>query len=156
MLHFNIIMVHLDIKKSHVKIIILHVDIIYLACWGQQYAIISIHTYIQCVKRLLLYIFCTVHNCHTICSNLFLTITNPKFASGFGIAFYHGYCKAQRNAAVIILRYTSYVTMDYEKWFTSILLTQCEEICTFEVQNHAINICRFPVSDVVLNWYISY
>ena len=47
--------------------------------------------------------------------------------------FYHGYCKDQRNAAVIILRYT----MDYEKWYTSLLLTQCEEIRAFEIQNHA-------------------
>ena len=30
-----------------------------------------------------------------------------------------------------------YVIMDYEKWYTSILLTQCEEIRAFEVQNHA-------------------
>ena len=35
--HFNIIMLYLDIKRSHM----LHVDIIYLACWG-QYAIIWI------------------------------------------------------------------------------------------------------------------
>ena len=30
-----------------------------------------------------------------------------------------------------------YVTMDYEKWYTSLLLKQCEEIRAFEVQNHA-------------------
>ena len=29
-----------------------------------------------------------------------------------------------------------YVTMDYEKWYTALLLTQCEEIRAFEVQNH--------------------
>ena len=29
-----------------------------------------------------------------------------------------------------------YVTMDYEKWYTSLLLTQCEEIRKFEIQNH--------------------
>ena len=29
-----------------------------------------------------------------------------------------------------------YVTMDYEKWHTSLLLTQCEDIRAFEVQNH--------------------
>ena len=27
--------------------------------------------------------------------------------------------------------------MDYEKWYTSILLTQCEVFPAFEVQNHA-------------------
>ena len=26
--------------------------------------------------------------------------------------------------------------MDYEKWYTSVLLTQCEEIRAFKVQNH--------------------
>ena len=34
----------------------------------------------------------------------------------------------------------SYVTMDYEKWHTFFLLTQCEEIHAFEVQNH-VNLC---------------
>ena len=29
-----------------------------------------------------------------------------------------------------------YVTVDYEKCYTSLPLTQCEEICAFEVQNH--------------------
>ena len=28
-----------------------------------------------------------------------------------------------------------FVTMDYEKWYTSLLLTQCGEICAFEAQN---------------------
>ena len=35
-----------------------------------------------------------------------------------------------------------YVTMDYEKWYTSLLLTQCEEIRAFEVQNHVNFISR--------------
>ena len=33
-------MLHVDINKSHVNIIMLHVDIIYLACRGQKYATI--------------------------------------------------------------------------------------------------------------------
>ena len=40
--------------------------------------------------------------------------------------FYHGYCKDQRNAAVIILRYT--MLRHNELWYTSLLLTKCEEI----------------------------
>ena len=59
------------------------------------------------------------------------TITNIKHI------FYHGYCKDQWNAAVIIYVIPRYVTMGYEKWYTSLLLKQCEEICAFEVQNHA-------------------
>ena len=34
-------MLHVDINKSHVNIIMLHVDIIYLACRGQKYATIE-------------------------------------------------------------------------------------------------------------------
>ena len=34
-------MLHVDINKSHVNIIMLHVDIIYLACQGQKYATIQ-------------------------------------------------------------------------------------------------------------------
>ena len=34
-------MVNVDINKSHVNIIMLHVDIIYLACRGQKYATIQ-------------------------------------------------------------------------------------------------------------------
>ena len=41
--HVNIIMLHVDINKSHVNIIMLHVDIIYLACRGQKYATIEIN-----------------------------------------------------------------------------------------------------------------
>ena len=35
--------------------------------------------------------------------------------------------------------------MDYEKWYTSLLLTQCEEIRAFEVQIHVnyMKISRF-------------
>ena len=52
MLHGNIIMLqvfiiilHVDIDKSHVNLItcILHVDIIYLACRGQNLAGIQVH-----------------------------------------------------------------------------------------------------------------
>ena len=35
-------MLHVDINKSHVNIIMLHVDIIYLACRGQKYATIDL------------------------------------------------------------------------------------------------------------------
>ena len=35
-------MLHVDINKSHVNIIMLHVDIIYLACRGQKYVTIQI------------------------------------------------------------------------------------------------------------------
>ena len=34
-------MLHVDINKSHVNIIMLHVDMIYLACRGQKYATIQ-------------------------------------------------------------------------------------------------------------------
>ena len=51
--------------------------------------------------------------------------------------FYHGYCKDQSNATVIILRYT---TLRHVQWImrsdTHLLLTQCEEIRAFEVQLH--------------------
>ena len=33
-------MLHVDMNKSHVKIIFFHVDIIHLACSGQKYATI--------------------------------------------------------------------------------------------------------------------
>ena len=32
--HVNLIISDVDINNSHVNIIVLHVDIIYLACWG--------------------------------------------------------------------------------------------------------------------------
>ena len=45
------------------------------------------------------------------------------------------------------------VKMDFEKSYTSILLTQIGEIRAFEVQNHVNNM---DISDVVLTLYISY
>ena len=48
-MHFNIIMVHVDINKSHVNLIMLHVDIIYLACRGQKYA--TIHMYVAILSQ---------------------------------------------------------------------------------------------------------
>ena len=29
-----------------------------------------------------------------------------------------------------------YVTIGYEKWYTTLLWAQCEKICAFEIQNH--------------------
>ena len=40
-------MLHVDINKSHVNIVISHVDIIYLACRGQKYATIITSTPIK-------------------------------------------------------------------------------------------------------------
>ena len=45
------------------------------------------------------------------------------------------------------------VTMDFEKLYTSILLTQIGEIRAFKLQNHVNNM---HISDVVLTLYISY
>ena len=47
MLHINIIMLLIDTNISHVNIIILHVDIIYLACRGQKYATMDFYIYIS-------------------------------------------------------------------------------------------------------------
>ena len=63
------------------------------------------------------------------------------------LVFYCVYCKGQRNAA-LLYDILCYFTMEYEKWYTSLLLTQCEE-------NLSIT-CRFHVSAVVLPVYISY
>ena len=72
------------------------------------------------------------------------------------IIFYHGFCKDQREAAVIIL--PRYVTMGYEKWYTSLLSAQSENIRTFSssksCQLHVL--CRFYIFDVVMTLYISY
>ena len=42
-------MLHVDINKSHVNIIMLHVDIIYLACRGQKYATIDLQSLPNCI-----------------------------------------------------------------------------------------------------------
>ena len=47
---------------------------------------------------------------------------------------YHGYCKDQRNSKIHCT--ICYVTMDYEKWYTSLLLTHYGVIRAFEDQNH--------------------
>ena len=41
-------MLHVGINKSHVNIVISHVDIIYLACRGQKYA--TIHIKFRCFQ----------------------------------------------------------------------------------------------------------
>ena len=49
-----------------------------------------------------------------------------------------------------------YVTMDYERWYTSRApFDTCEEIRVFEFKIMSI-ICIFHVSDMVLTLYISY
>ena len=59
-------------------------------------------------------------------------IPRPKL--GENRTFYHGYCKDQRIFYVI----PRYVTMEYGKWYKSFLLTQCNEVRAFEVQNRVI------------------
>ena len=54
--------------------------------------------------------------------------------------FYHGYYKYQRNASVIFYSIPCYVIMDYEKQYTSLLLANYEEILSFEIQIHVINL----------------
>ena len=71
--------------------------------------------------------------------------------------FYHGYAKIKGMPRLLFYDIPCYVTMDYEKWYTSLLLTQCEEtsfntmwrnLCTMSIT------CRFHVSDVVLTLYV--
>ena len=54
---------------------------------------------------------------------------------GHYIGFYHVYCKDQSNAALLFYGKPYYVILGYEKWYTSLLLAQCEEICTLEDLN---------------------
>ena len=45
--------------------------------------------------------------------------------------------KEMLRSFVYDIHVPQYVTMGFEKWYTSFLFAQCEEICEFEIQNHA-------------------
>ena len=48
-----------------------------------------------------------------------------------------------------------YITMDYNKWYTSLLLTNVKKSMHLKFKIMSIT-CSFHVSDVVLTFYISY
>ena len=49
----NIIIVHVDKIKSHLNVIMLHVDINHLVCWGQKYATILLpYTFMFAAKKM--------------------------------------------------------------------------------------------------------
>ena len=120
----------------------------------------SIHIVIMPVTIVTLYGKCTILYHSTLNMGLQIVLRWEYYS----IYFVHEFImKSRRFTIIILLRILKkikgmprslfydilcYLTMDYEKWFTSILLIQCEEIPAFEIQKS----CQLHVDFTFQMW----
>ena len=89
--------------------------------------------------RIIDVIICVVIRCSLYRQNLF---SESEFHDTCSLCGYYIYnsttviAKIKEMLRSLFYDILYYITMDYEKRYTPLLLAQCEKICAFETQNH--------------------